>query len=119
MAGRHILRLMPTDLPGVQRRISGLLTIAPEPAERHQFQDFFGNSGVEVVFREAHAEIDFRLSARVERLGPPPSLDISPELARLADEIAGYRGLDPEAPHHFLGPSPRTAPAPDMTSLSR
>lgn len=31
IAGRHILRLMPAELPGAQRRITGLLTIAPEP----------------------------------------------------------------------------------------
>ena len=81
-------------------------SISPEPAERRQFVDFFGNAGVEVAFREAHDEILFRVAARVERLAEPPGLDISPELARLADEIADYRGLDADAPHHFLGAEP-------------
>jgi transglutaminase-like putative cysteine protease len=119
VAGRHILRLVPADLPGVQRRITGMLTIDPEPSERRQFVDFFGNAGVEVAFREEHDEILFRVAARVERLAEPPGLDISPDLARLADEILDYRGLDADAPHHFLGPSPRTAPAPEMTAYAR
>jgi transglutaminase-like putative cysteine protease len=119
VAGRHVLRLVPADLPGVQRGVSGLLTISPEPAERRPFRDFFGNEAVEVAFRTVHDEILFRVAARVERLGPPPALDLSPDLARLEDEIADYRGLDPDAPHHFLGPSPRTAPTSEMTAYAR
>ena len=119
VAGRHMLRLMPADLPGVQRRVTGALTIAPVAAEQRQFTDFFGNAAVEVAFREAHDEILFRISARVERLTPPPSLDMSPPLERLGDEILDYRALDGDAPHHFLGPSPRTAPSPEMTAYAR
>jgi transglutaminase-like putative cysteine protease len=119
VAGRHILRLMPADLPGAQRRISGLLAITPEPAERRYFTDFFGNAGVEIVFRKEHDEIDFRVTARVERIAESPSLDISPDLARLVQEVADYRGLDAGAPHHFLGPSPRTGPAPETTAYAR
>jgi transglutaminase-like putative cysteine protease len=119
VTGRHILRLMPADLPGVQRRVTGLLTITPEPAERRQFNDFFGNAGVEIVFREAHDAVDFQVAARIERIADAPGLDISPDLSRLAVEIAGYRGLDADAPHHFLGPSPRTGPTPEMTAFAR
>ena len=68
VAGRHILRLLPANLPGVQRRISGLVTIEPQPAERHHLVDFFGNAATEVAFRAAHDEIVFRVAARVERL---------------------------------------------------
>jgi transglutaminase-like putative cysteine protease len=119
VAGRHILRLLPADLPGIQRRITGMLTIRPEPAERRQIVDFFGNTGVEVAFRQEHDEILFRVAARVERIAEPPVLDISPPLCRMADEIFDYRSLDADAPHHFLGPSPRTAPAPEMTAYAR
>jgi transglutaminase-like putative cysteine protease len=119
IAGRHILRLLPADLPGVQRRITGNLTILPEPAERRPMLDFFGNASVEVAFRAAHDEILFRVASRVERIADSPGLDISPALGQLAGEIADYRGLDGDAPHHFLGPSPRTAPAPEMTAFAR
>lgn len=119
VAGRHLLRLMPADLPGVQRRVTGRIAITPEPAEQRPLNDFFGNAGLEVVFREVHDEIAFRVTARVERLAQTPGFDISPDLARLADEIVHHRGLDPDAPHHFMGPSPRIAPAPEMTAYAR
>ncbi len=119
VAGRHILRLLPADTPGTQRRISGALSISPEPAERRHFVDFFGNAGVEVAFRRAHDEILFRVAARVERIAAPPTLDISPTLDRLGDELDDYRALDADAPHHFLGASPRTAPTPEMTAYAR
>lgn len=119
VAGRHILRLVPANLPGLQRRITGSLDITPAPSERRAITDFFGNAAVEVAFREQHDEILFRVLARIERLDPNPGLDISPGLPRLAEEIAACRSLDPDAPHHFLGPSPRTAPTPEMTAYAR
>lgn len=119
VAGRHLLRLMPADVPGVQRRVTAFLSILPEPAERRHFVDFFGNEAVEVAFRDAHDEILFRVTARIERLAPPASLDMSPPLERLAEEIADYRSLDGNAPHHFLGASPRTGPAPETTAYAR
>ena len=119
VAGRHLLRLLPADIPGAQRRITALLAIRPEPAERRPLVDFFGNSALEVAFRAEHDEILFRVTARVERLPEAPALDISPTLAGLAAEVAGYRGLDPAAPHHFLGPSPRVAPSPETTAYAR
>ncbi len=119
VAGRHLLRLVPADLPGVQRRITAALTIRPEPAEERPFTDFFGNSATEVAFRAEHDEILFRVVARVERLAEAPALDISPDLTRLDGEIRNYRSLDGDAPHHFLGPSPRTAPRPEMTAYAR
>jgi transglutaminase-like putative cysteine protease len=119
VAGRHILRLVPANLPGLQRRITGTLDITPEPAERRAIVDFFGNAAVEIAFRQEHDEILFRVVARVERLARLPGLDISPDLTRLAEEIRDYRALDADAPHHFLGPSPRTAPTPEMTLYAR
>ncbi len=119
IAGRHILRLVPADLPGVQRRLRGGLEIAPKPAERRDMLDFFQNAGVEIAFREAHDEITFEVAARVERLAAAPGLDISPGLSQLLREIADHRGLDPQAPHHFLGPGSHTAPTAAMTSYAR
>lgn len=119
IAGRHLLRLTPADLPGAQRRISAWLEVTPAPAERRAFVDFFGNDAAEIVFREAHDEIAFRVSARVERIAQAPSLDLSPDLPRLAREVAEWRGLGPEAPHHFLGASPRVGRIPEATAFAR
>ena len=118
VTGRHLLRLMPADLPGQQRRLNGSLAIAPTPFERRDLLDFFGNAAVEIAFREAHDEIAFRVAARIERLAQASVLDISPGLDRLGGEIAGYRGLDPEAPHHFVGPSPRIPASPEMAAYA-
>lgn len=117
-AGRHLLRLMPLEIPGVQRVVAGSLDIAPFPDERAVLTDFFGNIAHEVVFRAPHDELSFRVRARVERWAAAPSLDISPDLARLASEIAACRGLDPDAPHHFLGASPHVRPTPEMTAYA-
>ncbi len=119
VGGRHLLRLTPAELPGVQRRIRSSLRISPTPAERIDSVDFFGNEAVEIVFREAHDEIDFHVTARVERVGEAPSLDISPELDRLAEEINECRDLSGDSPLHFLGPSPRATPTPEMTAYAR
>ncbi|WP_424933714.1 transglutaminase family protein [Amaricoccus macauensis] len=119
IAGRHILRLMPADLPGVQRRLRGDLKIEPDPAERRDMLDFFQNAGVEIAFREAHKKIVFAVDARVERLSDAPSFDISPSLAQLPREISEYRGLDPQAPHHFLGPSSFASPTAPMTAYAQ
>ena len=117
--GRHLMRLMPADLPGLQRRVTGALTITPPPAERSGFTDFFGNAATEAVYRGEHERIEFRVTARVERGAAPPGLDISPDLPRLAREIAAFRGLGPDAPLHFLGPSPRAPLAAEITAWAR
>lgn len=117
--GRHLLRLMPSDLPGQQRLLRGALEVTPAPAERSEMVDFFGNRGTEVIFREVHDEIEFRVDARVERFAEPAGFDISPPLDRLAEEIADYRGLEPDSPLHFLWSSPRAAPTSDMVAYAR
>jgi len=118
-AGRSMLRLMPADLPGEQRRLAGVLAIEPPAYERREMTDFFGNGAVEVAFREVQADITFRIAARIERIAEAPGFDISPDLARLAVEIAEYHALDAEAPHHFVGASPRVAPLAEVTAYAR
>ena len=117
--GRHLLRLLPANLPGEQRRISSSLRVTPFPAERGEMIDFFGNTGTEIALRDAHDEIEFRVEARVERLAEPAGFDVSPRLARLAEEIGEYRGLEPESPLHFLWPTPRAAATVEMTAYAR
>lgn len=117
--GRHLLRLMPAELPGLQRLVAGSLDIRPRPQERADRADFFGNRVTELVFGGAHDEIEFAVRARVERLTPAGRLDVSPPLSRLADEIAACRSVSPDAPHHFLGRSPRVAPDPAVRAYVR
>jgi transglutaminase-like putative cysteine protease len=118
-AARHLLRVMPANLAGEQRLVSGHLDIRPVPEERSDRADFFGNRAVEVAYRSAHEAFEFVVRARVERLARAPEFDISTSLARLAQEIAAHRSVDADAPHHFLGPSSRIRLAPAITGYGR
>ncbi len=119
-AGHNILRLMPADLPGRQRLILGQIAASPDPAERGERLDFFGNRVAEISFRKPAATTAFTLRARVERLAEPGArLDLSPPLATLAHEIGDLHSLSSEAPQHFLGPSPRIAPSDEIAAFAR
>ncbi len=104
-SSRHVVRLVPADLPGVQRVVASSLDIRPRPAEWSNHIDFFGNDYAEIAFLEPHSEISFLMQSRLEILQHETGFDVSPGLAGLGTEIEGYRSLDPFAPHHFLGSS--------------
>ncbi len=118
-AGRHMLRLSPLDRPGQQRAIVSRLDITPEPDERIEGADFFGNPTVEIAYRQPHLSIQLRVQARVERWAPAAALDVSQQLVRLREDIALNRQLTPDSPHHFLGESPRVRPVAEMTAWAR
>ncbi|TMV80319.1 transglutaminase family protein [Thioclava sp. BHET1] len=117
--GRHVLRLLPAALPGRQRVLASRLEILPNPSERYEDIDFFGNRTVEVAFRSGGLSEAFRLTARVDCQAEAPELDLSPDLPRLTSEIAAVASLGPEAPHHFLGPSGRIRLLPRLTDYAR
>ncbi len=116
--GRHVLYMTPSQASS-QRVITSLLDITPAPDERIAMTDFFGNTAVEVAFRAPHAEIAFRLRARVERIAPEDKPDISPALPALASELAGLRSLAADSPHHFLADSPRVRAQPEFEAYAR
>jgi len=103
--GRHLIRVLPLNLDGVQRVVAASLTVSPAPAERSDFSDFFENHVTSIALRKPHEELDVRMSARVTVSRPPPSLDVSPLLPTLADELASLWSLAPGSPHHFLASS--------------
>ncbi len=108
--GRHLLCLAPLNLPGEQTVIASRLRIDPRPDERLERRDFFENAIAEIAFVEPLERSEFLMIARIERHPRLEPRDSSPSLAGLEAEIAGYASVAPEAPHHFLAPSPR-APA--------
>ena len=116
--GRQLLRICPRDLPGAQTVHQLELEITPEPAERGSMVDFFGNPATHISFREAHDRFVLSVRAHVERLAEPPSLDMSPSLPGLQEEILACRSLDPESPQHFLGGSPRIRQTAEMTAYA-
>ncbi|HEV7690408.1 MAG TPA: transglutaminase family protein [Hyphomonadaceae bacterium] len=117
--GRHILYMTPADLPGQQRAITSLLKITPAPDERIARTDFYGNTLVEAVFRAPHANIEFKLRARVERQAWGRPNDRSPPLEGLAREMVAMKSLAPDAPHHFMGDSPRIRVALEFGAYAR
>lgn len=115
-AGRHLLCLTPPNLPGEQTVVASRLRIDPRPDERVERRDFFGNPVTEVAFHQALERSEFLMLARVERHASLEPLDLAPPLERLEAEIAGHAGVEPEAPHHFLAPSPRAPQVPEIAA---
>ncbi|ETX14601.1 transglutaminase [Roseivivax halodurans JCM 10272] len=117
-SARNVLRVAPRRIDGVQSVENVRLEISPDPAEIRHRVDFWGNSVAGMSFHEPLRKLTARLSARVERLARPPTLDLTPRRAGLASEIAARRGLGPDEPHHFRAPSPRVGPDPGIADFA-
>ncbi|MGB0661603.1 MAG: transglutaminase family protein [Mangrovicoccus sp.] len=117
--GRHLVRVMPLDIPGKQKLGRRHLAITPGPADRVDGTDFFGNHMVEIGFDAVGSEVELLLKARVERRRERRPLDISPSLRRLDLDIAAMRELSGRAPHHFLGQSARIGQAPQIIHYAK
>ncbi|MGY9048390.1 MAG: transglutaminase family protein, partial [Rhodobacterales bacterium] len=107
MQARNVLRVLPLNRAGEQRRITGELSFDPRPQERMDWTDFFGNAMTEIGFLKPLTKLTVELRARVERIARPPQLDLSPNRVRLAQELSELTSIGADSPHHFLAPSPR------------
>jgi len=116
---RHIVRVLPLTLGGGQRLIAGTIAFSPAPDERSDFIDFFQNPAAEINFRNPHDRLEIRMQARVLVESPQAQADVSPTIDKLGDEIFDSWMLDPEAPHHFLGESPRLKASKDISLWAR
>lgn len=114
--GRHLIRVAPITVPGVQRVVASSLSFEPRPQRETTFTDFFGNSATAITYRDPHDQLDIRLSARVlvEDIHPPG--DLSPTLPSLRQEISRYWSVEPDSPHHFLAASPLVQVVPAITN---
>ena len=117
--GRHLLRMMPRTIEGVQKVIAAQLDCEPHPAERTDRLDFFGNHVASVRYDTPIAEEVFSVAARVERFQRTESLSGSPALGALKEELNAKPSLDPSSPFHYLGPSPLVAEVFAITSWAR
>lgn len=106
-AGRHLVRVLPLTVAGVQRVVASSIVFDPNPFERTDGRDFFGNAVVSVAYRELHARLKVGMSARVVVDAASSMLDVSPDLATLRRELNGVKSLAPDSPHHFTVASPR------------
>ncbi|MFV0245076.1 MAG: transglutaminase domain-containing protein [Qingshengfaniella sp.] len=117
--GRHVLRIVPADLPGRQQGQVQRIEITPPPAEQADHVDFFGNRCLTVAHDTPHDQMVIQLHAAVEVIPRIRALDIAPPLAQLARDIEQTQSVAPCAPHHFLGASPRIVPDAGMAAYAR
>tara|TARA_R110002020_G_scaffold11340_8_gene42743 strand:- start:34 stop:912 length:879 start_codon:yes stop_codon:yes gene_type:complete len=119
LGGRHLVRVAPITIPGVQRIVASSLSFAPRPERISTFSDFFGNLATEIAYVEPHDSLVIRLTARVhvEELAAP--IDLSPSIAGLHKEITGLWSVAAGSPHHFLAASPRVPLDPAIVSYAR
>ncbi len=116
---RHLVRVAPASIPGVQRVIASSISFDPRPDTETTFVDFFGNTVTTIAYDGYHDRLDVRLQARVGVEDANPPADLSPSLAGLQRELAALWMLDANSPHHFLAASPRVALSKAITDYAR
>lgn len=116
--GRHLLRITPLDVPKRQRLIAALIDIHPQPSERRNWIDFFGNPTVEFAFRDAHDHVGVALKARIERLEGETQQGLFSNLGDMKSLIEQSRDLGPFSPLHFTAPSARVPALPEIADYA-
>ena len=116
---RHLVRVAPASIPGVQRVIASSIAFDPEPDIQTNFTDFFGNLVTTIAYAGYRERLDVRLSARVGVDDSAPPADLSPDLAALQRELGALWSLDGNSPHHFLAASPRVPLSRAITDYAR
>ena len=116
---RHLVRVAPASIHGLQRVIAASLSFDPKPDTETNFVDFFGNLVTTIGYAGYHDRLDVRLSARVAVEEAPSSADLSPDLAGLKRELAALWTMDANSPHHFLAASPRIPLDEQITAYAR
>ncbi|WDR07543.1 transglutaminase family protein [Devosia rhodophyticola] len=117
--GRHLIRVRPGSIPGVQRVIAASLTCDPPPTQSSAFTDFFGNGVTTIAYSGAHEYLDVKLTARVMVEQTMPPADLSPTLIELRTEMAEIWSVAPDSPHHFLAVSRRIPSDPEIATYAR
>jgi transglutaminase-like putative cysteine protease len=114
--GRHRVRVSPLTLPGWQDVQSVHLSADPDPADRVDGTDFFGNPVTFLAHDGRHTQMQIILQTRVQRHVLEDRFDTSPDLGGLGAEISSLLSVGPGSPHHFVGPSDRIS-LPDAVAV--
>ena len=77
---RHLIRVAPISIPGVQRVIAASLRFDPKPVLETNFTDFFSNTVTTIAYEGAHDHLDVKLTARVSVEETAKPADLSPTL---------------------------------------
>jgi len=116
---RHMLRLMPIHRSGQRVHVSAL-HIVPEPLQRREGQDFFGNRLTSILLEDAHDKLTVKVSARV---GVDAIAAISssgtPAWETVREEVFATIDVGPISPAHFLFPSRLVSLDPEIREYTR
>ncbi len=94
-AGHTVAHLIPREVPG-QRLLANTLTIDPEPDDRFEYIDVFGNPSTYFAISRAHDELSVVSATEIEVDEPPPWT--GPTAAAWEEVVAGFVGaIEPEA----------------------
>jgi len=111
---RHILRLTPIDRNG-QRVLASTLGIEPEPVERREGNDFFGNRTTAIVLDRPHDTLTVRVAARVI-VDAKAAIDTktTPPWEEIREMAYASTDLSPTSPAHYLFPSRQVSLDPEI-----
>jgi transglutaminase-like putative cysteine protease len=102
---RHALRLTPVAASG-QTVLSSSIAIEPEPHERSESDDFFGNHVTQIAVEQPHRSLTIASHAEVRVDGPPAvPPEATPHWIDLRDQAAEAQDAAARAPCHYLFPS--------------
>lgn len=116
---RNLLRLLPRDIPGLQRITDWTLALTPRPSEQTWFTDFHGNSVTSAAWHVPIEEVKITLTFRAERNRDAPRLALASPLEKLPADIAAGRDPGPDSPLHFTAPSRRAPILRNITAFAR
>jgi len=120
---RHVLRLTPVARDG-QRVHVAALQIVPEPVQRREGQDFFGNRLTWIDINAPHDTLTVKLAARVA-VDPPPAVDGAPDAPpspaweTVREDAFASSDIEPMSPAHFLFQSRMISLDPEITEYTR
>ncbi len=126
----HVLRLTPIHRSGQRVQVAAL-QIVPEPRQRREGQDFFGNRLTWIEIEEPHDTLTVKLAARVA-VDPPPfpppqagegregaAALATPAWEAVRDEAFATSDIGPLSPAHFLFPSRMVSLDPEIRDYTR
>jgi transglutaminase-like putative cysteine protease len=115
----HVLRLTPIDRNGQSVRVASL-QIIPEPSQRREGHDFFGNRITWITLGERHDRLTLNMSARVavDEIVAPVRF-ATPAFETVRDEAFATTDIGPMSPAHFLFPSRMVSLDPEIRDYAR
>ncbi len=116
---RHVLRLTPIDRNEQHVHVASL-QIVPEPSQRREGHDFFGNRITWITLGERHDRLTVKMSARVavDEMAAPAQFT-TPPCETVREEVFATTDIGPMSPVHFLFPSRMVSLDPEIKNYAQ